>query len=267
MTKLFNCSTIQRVKAYAFTLAETLIVIGIIGVVAALTLPNLNHATGDKEKVTKVKKIFSALTEAVDRAQAVYGDFDTWFNDVSPESKEANERFAKRITEFMKISKDCGFDEGCVSSAPVLLPNGTTFMDTLPAMKSQNAYMLTTPDGMSLAFFYTNMDGFMSIHQIDVDIDGPNKGKNQVGNDLFYFWIFTTESFNNYHSSTGATSTNQLYPYVKPMTGTFSLLSNDTWSTAAWVIENGNLDYLKLDSEGNCPDGEPLNWETKTSCK
>ena len=40
----------------AFTLAETLIVMGVIGVVAALTLPNLNQSTGNKEKVAKVKK-------------------------------------------------------------------------------------------------------------------------------------------------------------------------------------------------------------------
>ena len=42
-------------KLIAFTLAETLIVMGIIGVVAALTLPNLNSSSGDKDKVVKVK--------------------------------------------------------------------------------------------------------------------------------------------------------------------------------------------------------------------
>lgn len=40
-------------KKIAFTLAETLIVMGIIGVVAALTIPNLNSSTADKEKVAK----------------------------------------------------------------------------------------------------------------------------------------------------------------------------------------------------------------------
>ena len=97
-------------KNKAFTLAETLIVIGIIGVVAALTLPNLNHATGDKETVTKVKKIYSALTDAVDRAQAVYGDFDSWFNELDcggDDTATCSERFAKRVTEFMKINKNC----------------------------------------------------------------------------------------------------------------------------------------------------------------
>ena len=113
-------------RALAFTLAEVLIVIGIIGVVAALTLPNLNHATGDKERITKVKKIYSALTEAYDRAQVVYGDYsESWFNGLTTRN-DCVERFAKRIIEFMKISKDCGFsaDSGCMTSGTVKLVNG-----------------------------------------------------------------------------------------------------------------------------------------------
>lgn len=48
-------------KKIAFTLAETLIVMGIIGVVAALTIPNLNSSTADKEKVAKVKRYTKIL--------------------------------------------------------------------------------------------------------------------------------------------------------------------------------------------------------------
>jgi len=96
-------------KKIAFTLAETLIVMGIIGVVAALTLPNLNSSTGDKEKVAKVKKIYQNLNDAFGRAEAVYGPFEEWFkNDNS--NQDYAKRFATRLTEFMKISKDCGFD-------------------------------------------------------------------------------------------------------------------------------------------------------------
>ena len=76
----------------AFTLAETLIVMGIIGVVAALTLPNLNSSTGDKEKVAKVKKIYQNLNDAFGRAQAVYGPYNEWFvNDAKEQSVQENE--------------------------------------------------------------------------------------------------------------------------------------------------------------------------------
>ena len=66
-------------KAFAFTLAETLIVMGIIGVVAALTIPNLNSSTADKEKVAKLQKIYSNLNDAVGRATAVYGPMEGWW--------------------------------------------------------------------------------------------------------------------------------------------------------------------------------------------
>ena len=253
----FNCSTIQRVKAYAFTLAETLIVIGIIGVVAALTLPNLNHATGDKEKVTKVKKIYASLTDAVDRAQAVYGDADTWFNDLAADDYvKRSERFAKRVTEFMKVSKDCGFgdefSEGCFSRAPLLEINGERlnyYYDYYDSLIGK-FYMVTLQDGMSLRFGYLGYS-----YKIGVDIDGTNNGKNQEGNDLFDFSVYVDKE----EASRRGANINQLYPSAEPnlLTGKYNVLIGNY--TTAWVIQNDNLDYLK------CPD--ELNWETKTSCQ
>ena len=66
----------SQLMKFAFTLAETLVVMGIIGVVAPLTIPNLNQSTGDTEKVAKVKKVYANLTDAFGRATAVYGPID-----------------------------------------------------------------------------------------------------------------------------------------------------------------------------------------------
>mgnify|MGYP002706498919 FL=1 len=55
----------------------------IIGVVAALTIPNLNSSTADKEKVAKLQKIYSNLNDAFGRAEAVYGPFAEWPDDAS----------------------------------------------------------------------------------------------------------------------------------------------------------------------------------------
>ena len=63
-------------KLLAFTLAETLIVMGIIGVIAALTIPNLNQSTGNREKIAKVKKIYSNLEDALGRVTATYGPYE-----------------------------------------------------------------------------------------------------------------------------------------------------------------------------------------------
>ena len=247
----FNCSTIQRVKAYAFTLAETLIVIGIIGVVAALTLPNLNHATGDKEKVTKVKKIYSALTEAVDRAQAVYGDCDTWFTDLE-DYHDYTERAAKRITEFMKVSKDCGFGEGCWSTDFFKFSDGQSSYEKSYVSECENyCYMVNLADGTSLAFLWTE------YIRIKVDIDGPNKGKTQMGNDLFEFKIGLGSD-----ATSHAVKKNQLTP-----DGFWSNTPNDYVGFTHWVIEQGNLDYLKADSTGKCNDSNiVLDGVNNTSC-
>ena len=93
-------------KILAFTLAETLIVMGIIGVVSALTLPNLNSSTGEKEKVAKVKKMYQNLNDAYGRATAVYGPLAEWtINDADDKAKA--KRIGERLTDFLKISKNC----------------------------------------------------------------------------------------------------------------------------------------------------------------
>ena len=229
-------------KTLAFTLAETLIVMGIIGVVSALTLPNLNSSTGEKEKVAKVKKIYQNLDDALGRAQAVYGPLDEWFiNDTT--SAAQTTRFAERVTEFLKVTKNCGDSTGCWSTAPLLGLDGTKYDENnyFTSLKNQGHKFVTIADGTALAFECWN-----PFCRIRVDIDGPNKGKTQVGSDIFDFSI----------NHTTGTEKNILIPSAAPNMWT----GNNDYSNyeTAWVIKNDNLDYLKCDN---------LNWETKTSCK
>lgn len=48
----------------AFTLAEVLITLGVIGVVAALTLPSLIQKSTEKETVVALKKFYSESSQA-----------------------------------------------------------------------------------------------------------------------------------------------------------------------------------------------------------
>ena len=52
-------------KRFGFTLAEVLITLGIIGVVAAMTIPTLMNQTGQAEFKTGFKKMISVLNQAV----------------------------------------------------------------------------------------------------------------------------------------------------------------------------------------------------------
>lgn len=233
-------------KFLAFTLAETLIVIGIIGIVSALTLPNLNSSTGNKEKVAKVKKIYQNLSDALGRAEAVYGPIDTWFVNDGNDTTKKTTRLAERMLEFMKVSKNCGINTGCFSSSQYKLFDGSIEENDYDnSVYLQHAYKVILSDGTSLAIFYEGTFGGDLIHRFKIDIDGPNKGQNSAGYDIFDFSIDPNKK--------------QLIPsaYPEAWTGGFDNLQVNNYATA-WVIKNDNMDYIK------CND---LNWETKTSCK
>ena len=211
-------------KILAFTLAETLIVMGIIGIVSALTLPNLNSSTGEKEKVAKVKKIYRDLNDAYGRAIAVYGPVEEWFTNDTTDEQETK-RFGERFTEFLKTSKITvnGGDYGAI------LADGT---------------QIHTPNGVDLntSKYY---NGLKFVGVIVVDIDGPNKGKNINGQDVFYFDVMSDGTIvpDGYNAETGSSPCDNSYGHY----------------CTRWVIENDNMDYLK------CFD--KLKWGQQTSCK
>ncbi len=69
------CSLKRKV---AFTLAEVLITLGIIGVVAALTLPTLMNKINNSEKTAKLKKFYSVMTQAYTMAEQEFGSGADW---------------------------------------------------------------------------------------------------------------------------------------------------------------------------------------------
>ena len=238
----------RRLTKFAFTLAETLVVMGIIGVVAALTIPNLNQSTGDREKVAKVKKIYANLEDAFGRAQAVYGPYDEWYDGFdSSDDESRNTRFAERMLEFMKVSKNCGLEEtGCWASTNVVDYEGNDVDEVSYDDHPLKEYNVILSDGTSMSFYAVD------IGRIRFDIDGPNKGKNAQGIDIFDVTVDTSDTND---ASCGEMKKNQIYPSTCPDQWTGAIDKN---YTTGWVIQNGNLDYLKCDD---------LNWETKTSCK
>ncbi|MBR2525823.1 type II secretion system protein [bacterium] len=225
-------------KIFAFTLAETLIVMGVIGIVSALTLPNLNSSTGDKEKVAKVKKIYQNLNDAFGRAEAVYGPYSEWhINDNTEQAK--TKRTGERLAEFMKLSKDCSnsTNQSCMNNS------GYDSNDKI--------YKFILADGASVA-----IDSPDSGSPILVDIDGPAKGSFANGKDLFYFEL-----------PTGNDSTMGIIPQG------YNLSFNDLKGAsrnsygATWIIKYDNADYLKLtDNNGTCQNGTTVT-EANPRCK
>ena len=186
---------------------------GIIGVVAALTLPNLNSSTGEKEKVAKVKKIYSNLNDAVGRAQAVYGPVDTWCVGYSG---DCNSRYSNRISEFLKITNVSNVSS---SSQKVNYRFGSTAY--IPGFD-----WLTLSDGICVGILYPS---------IFVDIDGYNKGQFTSDIDFFVFSILSSGGVEPGDDPNSCLAGKKLIGHC-----------------AGWIIQNNNMDYLKAGNDGKC---------------
>lgn len=83
-----------------FTLAEVLITLGIIGVVAALTLPALiaNHKKTVVE--TRLKKFYSVMNQAITQSELENGDKNTW--DINMETDDDNNDVADNLAWYNK---------------------------------------------------------------------------------------------------------------------------------------------------------------------
>ncbi|MDR1168081.1 MAG: type II secretion system GspH family protein [Heliobacteriaceae bacterium] len=104
----------------AFTLAEVLVTLGIIGIVAALTMPSLIANYNKKVLGVRIKKFYSVLTQAVRMKEAEDGDIDvSMINannspDVAMEFFNVNYKPYMRVIVSEKMSKgfSAGFSDG-----------------------------------------------------------------------------------------------------------------------------------------------------------
>lgn len=55
-----------------YTLAEVLITMAIVGVIAAMTIPNLNTSTRNKEKTARFQSIMSRIEDAIQKSEKIY---------------------------------------------------------------------------------------------------------------------------------------------------------------------------------------------------
>ena len=84
----------------AFTLAEVLITLGIIGVVAAMTLPVITQKVDKQVTVSKLKKSLATMYEIVRLSEADNGEVWTWdFSEESYEHAFVESNFFKKYFE------------------------------------------------------------------------------------------------------------------------------------------------------------------------
>ena len=230
-------------KNVAFSLAEVLIVIGLIGIVASLTLPNLNSSTNKKEMVTRYMKVYAELSAAAGSAVAKYGPITSWVANASTDTEKST-IVGKRLLSYMKVSKECGIDTDntnakCGTSGTVKYMKTSGGAGGIYTDSNKNDYKAILANGISIS-----ISGY-GTPSIEVDIDG-RQNSYMWGKDYFGF---------NIDSDTGEVKP---YGWDKTEADMLSDCKSIGQACGNWVVRAGNMDYLK------CPDS--LTW-TNTTCK
>lgn len=165
-----------------FTLAEVLITLGIIGVVAAMTIPTLVNNYQKKVTVTGLQKVYSEFSQAYTASQAQNGDATDW-SAADPYYSRANilTFWQTYFFPYLKISKICDSADGsdfydCWSSDIKNL-DGTLYSAT----DVNTAYNLTFILADGATVYTASAPNYGSIY---VDINGKSK-PNVLGKDVF----------------------------------------------------------------------------------
>lgn len=92
----------------AFTLAEVLITLGIIGIIASLTIPALTAGYKKKEYSVRLKRFYSVISQAIKLSEIDNGDISNW-TFVSSDSKDSTEKthdfLNMYILPYLKVTK------------------------------------------------------------------------------------------------------------------------------------------------------------------
>lgn len=183
-----NKNLITRSQAgKGFTLAEVLITLGIIGIVAAMTIPTLMNKTNDAELKTAAKKAFSVANQAYLMAANENGGSLGLYK--ASMNTQALVKF-NALKSQLKVTNECaynGHSQGkCWPRAGVGLKNYSVTGDTMVSNDGSQFMNVSfaTADGMYW-FIYT-YDDTTGTDDICIDINGE-KGPNDWGKDAFCF--------------------------------------------------------------------------------
>lgn len=181
---------------FGFTLAEVLITLGIIGIVAAITMPTLiqNHQKRSLEAATK--KFYSMMSQAVKQYMADEGVDDLRNTPLSSEnyeddmnSPEAIASIKNFVTKYLKVVKECDKNKNdCFAPKYKAWNGGETVLDFTSTIDygSMDAQDYVLANGTIIRIRYHSFDGPISIY---ADVNGK-KGPNRVGYDLWGMSIF-----------------------------------------------------------------------------
>ena len=212
----------------AFTLAEVLITLGIIGVVAAMTIPNLIQKNFEQHAISKLKETQSILAQAFKLSQEEYGEVEGW--DLKAGNSESALLIANNLKPFLKIATDCGLediDKKCIPSTYLQL-NGIKHDKNY--INDKSYYKISLLNGTSIWWRAAKENDTLIYFWIDIN---GKQQPNTYGKDLF---VFSYENGAILPNGSPTSSHNAKQHCIKG--------KSTGWGCAYYVIMQGNMNYL-----------------------
>ena len=210
----------------AFTLAEVLVTLGIIGVVSAMTVPTLMQNYQRQSYVTQLHKTYNEFSQALLRYQT-----DRNALNLTEAGLNSQEACNNLMTTYFKTVQTCTDSlTPCFANSYKSLQGGTIAFDTY------TSYVLAS--GTSVRFMYHQVGGTNKVANITVDINGK-KGPNILGRDLFWMALYSDGTIDDFDYTNSAPLSESLRDaayntYCQgsgqvPGYGCFGKILNDNW--------------------------------------
>lgn len=180
------------VKHGAFTLAEVLITLTIIGVVASLTLPDIKQGVDAQANMAALQKTYSTLQQATNMAISEHENPIYW--DMVDNSTPSINKVYSYYKPYFKMMRECPNSPGCWGYPTRYLSN-TIYWSAHNTSWYQYAFTFT--DGVSVLIDIYDAANVKGLFGINVNYDAAvffvdvnsEKNPNVIGKDIFAFVV------------------------------------------------------------------------------
>lgn len=214
----------RRSRKIAFTLAEVLITLAVIGIVAALTLPSMIANYKERQIVTRVKANYSKLNQAHRMMTVQNGPLNEW-------SDQSYETFEKELLKQFKVIKSCSAGHLCgahyMNQPAHVLSDGTIIQ--VGGRRDCSETYSTANDALSDKNFDFYSCGSVDIYLGSVQNIHTKNDKNKI----FTFVFYPDGVLPQGHKGSG---NNGNFRWCGPK-------RTDSRNCTAWVVYNENIDY------------------------
>ena len=214
-------------KSAAFTLAEVLVTLGIIGVVSAMTVPTLMQNYQRQSYVTQLHKTYNEVSQALLRYQT-----DRNALNLTEAGLSSQTAWDAMVAQYFKTVQKCD------NSLTPCFPATTSYKKMSGVALNSNVYNIETSyvlaSGASVRFYYAVNGNRICFLMVDVN---GQKGPNILGRDLFTLSIYNDGTIDDDGSSAPLSEADRNTLFERDCngdTGTgdygcFGKILNDNW--------------------------------------